>query len=83
MQKKIPAVYMRGGTSKGLFFHGKDLPEDPVARDRVILAAYGSPNPERPQKPDPNRRQIDGMGGAPTQVAFYPLSARRRIRIMI
>lgn len=63
MQKKIPAVYMRGGTSKGLFFHGKDLPEDPLSRDRVILAAYGSPDPEKPQKPDPNRRQIDGMGG--------------------
>jgi 2-methylaconitate cis-trans-isomerase PrpF len=47
---------MRGGTSKGLFFHEKDLPVDPVVRDRVILAAYGSP--------DPNRRQIDGVGGA-------------------
>ena len=63
MQKRIPAVYMRGGTSKGLFFHAKDLPEDPLARDRVILAAYGSPDPENPRKPDPNRRQIDGMGG--------------------
>jgi 2-methylaconitate cis-trans-isomerase PrpF len=56
MQVKIPAVYMRGGTSKAVFFHEKDLPDDPDVRDRVILAAYGSP--------DPNRRQIDGMGGA-------------------
>ena len=56
MQVKIPAVYMRGGTSKAVFFHEKDLPKDPEIRDRVILAAYGSP--------DPNRRQIDGMGGA-------------------
>jgi 2-methylaconitate cis-trans-isomerase PrpF len=47
---------MRGGTSKGLFFHGKDLPPDPHLRDQVILAAYGSP--------DPYRRQIDGVGGA-------------------
>jgi len=56
MQRRIPAVLMRGGTSKGLFFHAKDLPADPLLRDRVILAAYGSP--------DPNRRQIDGVGGA-------------------
>ncbi|MBW1888036.1 MAG: 3-methylitaconate isomerase [Deltaproteobacteria bacterium] len=56
MQVKIPAVYMRGGTSKAVFFHEKDLPKNPAIRDRVILAAYGSP--------DPNRRQMDGMGGA-------------------
>jgi hypothetical protein len=56
MQKRIPTVLMRGGTSKGLFFHEKHLPADPAVRDRVILAAYGSP--------DPNRRQIDGVGGA-------------------
>jgi 2-methylaconitate cis-trans-isomerase PrpF len=56
MQKRIPAVLMRGGTSKGLFFHARDLPADPAIRDRVILAAYGSP--------DPYRRQIDGVGGA-------------------
>jgi len=53
---RIPTVYMRGGTSKALFFHERDLPEDPEIRDRFILAAYGSP--------DPYRRQIDGMGGA-------------------
>ena len=47
---------MRGGTSKSVFFHENHLPKDPAVRDRVILAAYGSP--------DPNRRQIDGMGGA-------------------
>jgi len=46
---------MRGGTSKGLFFHDNHLPADPAVRDRVILAAFGSP--------DPNRRQIDGLGG--------------------
>jgi len=56
MQSKIPAVYMRGGTSKAVFFMEKDLPSDPIIRDQIILAAYGSP--------DPNARQIDGMGGA-------------------
>jgi len=56
MQARIPAVYMRGGTSKAVFFHARHLPEDPDVRDRVILAAYGSP--------DPYGRQIDGMGGA-------------------
>jgi len=47
---------MRGGTSKAVFFHESHLPGDPEIRDRVILAAFGSP--------DPNRRQIDGMGGS-------------------
>lgn len=53
---RIPAVIMRGGTSKGVFFHERDLPTDASARDRLILAAFGSP--------DPFRRQIDGLGGA-------------------
>jgi 2-methylaconitate cis-trans-isomerase PrpF len=56
MQKRIPAVLMRGGTSKGLFFHANHLARDPKKRDAVILAAYGSP--------DPDKRQIDGIGGA-------------------
>jgi len=45
---------MRGGTSRGLFFHQHDLPQDPAQRDRVIMAAVGAPDP----------RQVDGMGGA-------------------
>jgi 2-methylaconitate cis-trans-isomerase PrpF len=56
MQKRIPTVFMRGGTSKALFFHAEHLPADANVRDAVLLAAYGSP--------DPNRRQIDGIGGA-------------------
>ncbi len=56
MQVRITAVYMRGGSSKAVFFMEKDIPSDPESRDRVILAAFGSP--------DPNARQIDGMGGA-------------------
>jgi len=56
MQKRIPSVIMRGGTSKGIFFHDNDLPRDAGIRDQVILTAFGSP--------DPYRRQIDGLGGA-------------------
>jgi 2-methylaconitate cis-trans-isomerase PrpF len=52
---KIPAVFVRGGTSKGVFFHERDLPKDAALRDRVILQALGSP--------DPYQRQLNGMGG--------------------
>lgn len=51
---KIPAVYMRGGTSKGVYLMVSDLPDDPAIRDQVILDIYGSPD----------IRQINGMGGA-------------------
>ena len=54
MQTAIPCVLMRGGTSKGPFFLASDLPADVVVRDRVLLAALGSPDV----------RQIDGLGGA-------------------
>ncbi len=54
-QKRIPAVYMRGGTSRCLVFHERDLPAPGPARDAVLLAALGSP--------DPNGRQLDGLGG--------------------
>ena len=57
--RKIPCVYMRGGTSKALFFHDRDLPQDMEARDKVILSTFGSPD----------RRQIDGMGGANTSTS--------------
>lgn len=52
---RIPAVFMRGGTSKGLFFHARDLPAEPGAREAIFLAALGSP--------DGYGRQLDGMGG--------------------
>jgi 2-methylaconitate cis-trans-isomerase PrpF len=55
MQKRIPTVLMRGGTSKGLFFNENHLPGNIEARNRLILATFGSP--------DPNKRQIDGIGG--------------------
>lgn len=55
-QLRIPAVYMRGGTSKGVFFVASDLPSDPAERDRILLRTIGSP--------DPYGKQIDGMGAA-------------------
>lgn len=57
--KKVPCVYMRGGTSKAVFFKGTDLPADETEREKVILSAFGSPD----------RRQIDGMGGANTSTS--------------
>jgi 2-methylaconitate cis-trans-isomerase PrpF len=54
-QLPIRAVFMRGGTSKALIFRAEDLPIDRVDRDRIFVAAIGSP--------DPNGRQLDGMGG--------------------
>ncbi|MEY3899057.1 MAG: 2-methylaconitate cis-trans isomerase PrpF [Pseudomonadota bacterium] len=59
-QIKVPATYMRGGTSKGVFFRLQDLPESAQqpgsARDALLLRVIGSP--------DPYGKQIDGMGGA-------------------
>ncbi len=55
-QLRIPAVYMRGGTSKGVFFLADDLPADPAQRDRILLRVIGSP--------DRYGKHIDGMGGA-------------------
>ena len=60
MQSAVPTVFMRGGTSKGLYFLKQDLPDDVARRDRLLLAAMGSPDP----------RQIDGMGGA------HPLTSK-------
>ena len=54
-QTTTRAVFMRGGTSKGLFFRAQDLPDDTAVRDRLFLAALGSP--------DGFGRQLDGMGG--------------------
>jgi 2-methylaconitate cis-trans-isomerase PrpF len=53
--RKFPAVFMRGGTSKALMFHARDLPEARAEWDAIFLAAMGSP--------DPQGRQLDGMGG--------------------
>jgi probable AcnD-accessory protein PrpF len=55
-QQRVSATYMRGGTSKGVFFRRSDLPSSPLERDRVLLRIIGSP--------DPYRQHMDGMGGA-------------------
>ncbi|WP_444994803.1 2-methylaconitate cis-trans isomerase PrpF family protein [Aliikangiella sp. IMCC44359] len=70
-QATIPAVWMRGGTSKGIFFLKEDLPQDPVERDPILLQVLGSP--------DPYGRQIDGIGGATSstsKIAIISLSDR-------
>lgn len=54
-QLKIPAVFMRGGTSNGVVFHQRDLPTDRRCWDAIFLAVMGSP--------DPSARQLNGMGG--------------------
>lgn len=60
MLRSIPCALMRGGTSKGLYFLKDDLPDDIAQRDKVLLAAMGSPD----------ARQIDGVGGA------HPLTSK-------
>lgn len=65
----IRCALMRGGTSKGAYFLASDLPDDTTARDRVLLAVMGSPDP----------RQIDGVGGADpltSKVAVVAASSR-------
>ena len=54
-QIKLPAVFMRGGTSNAIVFRAEDLPRDRALWDEIFLAAIGSP--------DPYGRQLDGMGG--------------------
>ena len=61
--RAVPCLLMRGGTSRGPFFLESDLPLDTAARDRVLLAALGSPDP----------RLIDGLGGA------HPLTSKAGI----
>lgn len=60
MQIPIPTFFMRGGTSRGPFFRESDLPSDIDLRDKVLLAAMGSPD----------AKQIDGLGGA------HPLTSK-------
>ena len=71
-QIKIPATYMRGGTSKGVFFRLKDLPEAAqvpgAARDALLLRVIGSP--------DPYGKQIDGMGGATSSTSKTVIIAK-------
>ena len=73
-QTPIPCTLMRGGTSKGPFFLATDLPSDAELRDRVLLAAMGSPDV----------RQIDGIGGADpltSKAAIVSRSTRPGIQV--
>ncbi len=71
-QVKIPATYMRGGTSKGVFFNLTDLPErcqvPGQARDNMLLRVIGSP--------DPYGKQTDGMGGATSSTSKTVILAK-------
>jgi 4-oxalomesaconate tautomerase len=73
-QTAIRCSVIRGGTSKGLYFHATDLPRDTATRDAVLLAAMGSPDV----------REIDGMGGAhplTSKVAIINPSARENVDV--
>ncbi|HHC6508455.1 TPA: 2-methylaconitate cis-trans isomerase PrpF [Vibrio parahaemolyticus] len=71
-QIKVPATYMRGGTSKGVFFNLEDLPAEAqvagAARDKLLLRVIGSP--------DPYGKQIDGMGGATSSTSKTVIVSR-------
>lgn len=71
-QIKIPATYIRGGTSKGVFFNLTDLPEvaqvPGEARDNILLRVIGSP--------DPYAKQTDGMGGATSSTSKTVILAK-------
>ncbi|MCR9984173.1 2-methylaconitate cis-trans isomerase PrpF [Vibrio diabolicus] len=71
-QIKVLATYMRGGTSKGVFFNLDDLPQEAqvagAARDKLLLRVIGSP--------DPYAKQIDGMGGATSSTSKTVIVSR-------
>jgi len=73
-QIRIPATYMRGGTSKGVFFNLVDLPESAqvpgAARDALLLRVIGSP--------DPYGKQTDGMGGATSSTSKTVILSKSR-----
>ncbi|KNC77317.1 hypothetical protein SARC_10218 [Sphaeroforma arctica JP610] len=77
MHGRVRAAFMRGGTSKGLFFREKDLPKDAALRDSIICQAMGSP--------DVYGRQLNGMGGglsslSKVMILSTPPKASRRSR---
>src|SRR5947209_18666346 len=68
MQRKIPCVLMRGGTSRGPYFLASDLPADPGRRDAVLLSVMGSPH----------SLQVDGIGGSNTLTSKVAIVSRSR-----
>lgn len=72
--KKYPCVYMRGGTSKAVFFHEKDLPEDKNTWDEIFMKVMGTPDV----------KQIDGMGGtvsSTSKIAIISPSEREDVDV--
>jgi 2-methylaconitate cis-trans-isomerase PrpF len=70
-QRSIRAAYYRGGTSRAIVFYEQDLPENLEARHKIFTAVLGAP--------DPNRRQLDGLGGgisSLSKICIVALSAR-------
>ncbi len=67
-QAKLRAVFMRGGTSRALFFREEDLPPERATRNRIFLAALGSP--------DPYGRQLDGLGGGSSSTSKIAIVGR-------
>jgi 4-oxalomesaconate tautomerase len=70
MQRSIPCLFMRGGTSRGPFFLDSDLPADVAQRDALLLSVMGSPDP----------RQIDGLGGADPLTSKVGMVRRGQVR---
>ncbi|HEY7658905.1 MAG TPA: 4-oxalomesaconate tautomerase [Burkholderiales bacterium] len=68
MQTRIPCVIMRGGTSRGPFFHASDLPADVPTRDAVLLAVMGSPH----------EIQVDGIGGSHSVTSKVAIISRSK-----
>ena len=69
-QVSVRAVYMRGGTSRAIVFRDEDLPREQAARDAIFAAALGSP--------DPNRRQLDGLGGGISSLSKVAVVGKSR-----
>lgn len=65
-QVAIRCIFLRGGTSRGLYFKAHDLPADPAVRDGLLLAAFGSPD----------ARQINGIGGGDSHTSKVMIIAR-------
>ena len=69
MTRKLTCAVMRGGTSKGVYLLREQLPEDPAALKRALLALMGSPDP----------RQIDGLGGGDTLTSKVAMVAKSAV----
>lgn len=69
-RKKLPAVWMRAGTSKGLFIREKDLPASSKLWESILLPAMGSAQP--------NSRQVNGIGGATSTTSKVAIIAKSK-----